>query len=230
MFFAGLRLGLSATPKRFDGKELLIQAHIGPVAIQANTILLKPRVGTYISPWRCPRTYRGGINVKMPHTAGKCGHVITDITKHEGRNALIVKKILACYNAGRKTVIFSDRIAHLELMRNTVCQAGVPVKDADLYISGKTKKELERTKIKPLIFATYGMMAEGTDIPWWDCCVLAAPRAAGKQAVGRILREYEGKPSPVVIDILDYDSPVFERYAASREWFYREVGADVIRY
>ena len=31
MFPALLRLGLSATPYRADGKELLIQAHIGPM-------------------------------------------------------------------------------------------------------------------------------------------------------------------------------------------------------
>ena len=44
MFPALLRLGLSATPYRADGKELLIQAHIGPLRAKTEAQLMVPKV------------------------------------------------------------------------------------------------------------------------------------------------------------------------------------------
>ena len=71
------------------------------------------------------------------------------------------------------------------------------------------------------------MMGEGTDIDWLDTCILAMPRAHVIQPVGRIRRACEDKKPPVVIDIIDEDSPVFKNYAKSRAKWYISIGAIV---
>jgi len=47
-----------------------------------------------------------------------------------------------------------------------------------------------------------------------------------EQAVGRCTRFVEGK-DPVVFDIVDGTSPVFDGYAEQRRKFYRRIGAKV---
>ena len=43
------------TPYRADGKELLIQAHIGPLRAKTETQLMVPKVLRFHSAWQCPR-------------------------------------------------------------------------------------------------------------------------------------------------------------------------------
>ena len=227
MFAGRLRMGLSATPKRFDGKEILIQAHIGPVRVRSTQVKMAPVVGIYRTPWRCPRDRHGQ---KLHHSATKAGHILNHLAKCEQRTALILRKVALAHAKGRKTVVFSDRIEHLKMMQLCIPKLGVPPQDTTLYISGMKKGEREKAKTKPVIFATYGMMAEGTDIPWLDCVVLATPRSNIKQPVGRVLREYPDKPQPVVLDFVDADSPLYAGWARRRELIYAELGATVKRY
>ena len=226
LFTARLRMGLSATPKRFDGKEILIQAHIGPVAVRSTQVKLKPVVGIYRTGWRCPR--RDGV--RIPHTATRAGHVLSHLANDDRRTQAILAKVVLAHAKGRKTVVFSDRVDHLKLMRVMIAGLGVPERETALYIGGCKKGELEKAKTKPVIFATYGMMAEGTDIPWLDCCVLATPRANIKQPIGRILREHPDKPRPVILDFVDGDSPLYRGWAYKRESIYAELGAEIHRY
>ncbi|MCH7869739.1 MAG: DEAD/DEAH box helicase family protein, partial [Myxococcales bacterium] len=113
LFTARLRMGLSATPKRFDGKEILIQAHIGPVSIRSTQVKLKPVVGIYRTGWRCPR--RGGV--RIPHTATRAGHILSHLANDDRRTQGILRKVALAHAKGRKTVVFSDRVEHLEKMR-----------------------------------------------------------------------------------------------------------------
>lgn len=227
MFYGKLRMGLSATPKRFDGKEILIQAHIGPVRVRSTQVKMAPVVGIYRTPWRCPRDRHGQ---KLRHSATKAGHILSHLAKDEKRTALILRKVALAHAKGRKTVVFSDRVEHLKLMQLVIPKLGVPPHDTALYISEVKKADLEKAKTKPVIFATYGMMAEGTDIPWLDCVVLATPRSNIKQPVGRVLREHPDKPQPVVLDFVDHDSPLYAGWARRRELIYAELGATVKRY
>ena len=226
LFSAKLRMGLSATPKRFDGKEILIEAHIGPVAVRSTEIKLKPVVGIYHTGWRCPR--RGGV--RIPHTATKSGHVLSHLANDDRRTQGILRKVVLAHAKGRKTVVFSDRVEHLEKMRIMIAGLGVPMCDTALYV-GKTKKAAkDRALVKPVIFATYQMMDLGTDVPWLDCCVLATPRSNVRQPVGRILREHPDKPRPVILDFVDGDSPLYRGWAFKREAIYTELGGEIHRY
>ena len=98
------------------------------------------------------------------------------------------------------------------------------------YIGAQTKADRERRekeKVKPIVLTTYSMMSEGTSLDWLDTCLLAMPRSNVAQPVGRIRREYPDKGPPVVMDIVDHDSPVFSGYAGSRAVWYESIGAVV---
>lgn len=230
---AKLRLGLSATPKRKDGKDSLLYSHIGPIMVETDQITLSPKVLRFNSPWRCPRVKRknkltGETEiVRVPHQAGRTMTIFKGMARHKERNKMIVDFIKKSYNKKRDIIIFSDLIEHLETLRNMSMQAGVPAHDTCLYISGLKKDEREAMKLIRVRFTTWGMMSEGTDIPWADTAILASPRSNVEQAVGRILREHPDKGQPIVFDILDNDSPVFSSYASTRMAFYRKKQGEV---
>lgn len=238
MFPAKLRLGMSATPNRSDGKELLIYAHIGPVRAKTEAELLVPKVLRFKSSWECPKVIRSDPDtgqkkvIRLPHEPGKTTHLEKMMAADSVRNHLIAELIFSAYQKKRKVVIFSTLHEHLKALQR-VCREAFEIsgKEMGMYIGASTKAEKEareKVKVKPLIFTTFAMMSEGTSIDWLDTCIFAMPRSNVTQPVGRIRREYEGKGDPVVMDVCDYDSPVFSGYANSRLQWYKGLGATVI--
>jgi hypothetical protein len=95
-----------------------------------------------------------------------------------------------------------------------------------MYVGATTVAERatrEREKHRPILFTTYAMMGEGTDIDWLDTCILAQVT----QPIGRIRRAYPDKKPPIVMDLIDEDSPVFKNYAKSRSRWYASIGCTV---
>lgn len=231
---AKLRLGLSATPDRKDGKEVLLHAHIGPVLVRTKLLTLTPKVLRFNTNWTCPRWKEKDpltgqyVYRKVPHQAGKCMNVVKSLSKDKARNSMIVSGIATAYAKGRDIIVFSDLRDHLDELMSMSLKAGLPMKEMSLYVSGLTKDERETAKIKRLRYATYGMMAEGTDIPWADTAIFASPRSDVVQTAGRVLREFEGKKQPVIFDYIDGDSPVFKSYADSRLRFYNKIGSEIL--
>jgi superfamily II DNA or RNA helicase len=247
-FNAKLRLGLSATPYRKDGKERVFFGHIGPVEVTATQETLVPRIIVRTSDWKVPRVPRrdsfGDIEyVRLPHEPGKLGHINKILGQYAPRNRMIADFVRAAYKKSRNTVVFSDSLDHLDRMRNAIVAAGVPESDIGYYvgITGGSKKrsgaytgskaerqkQREQAKAKSVVLATYQMASEATDVPWWDTCVLAIPRSDVVQIVGRIRREYPGKTIPLVLDIVDRDSPVYTAFASKRMRWYQSLQCDV---
>ena len=237
MFPAVLRLGLSATPHRSDGKELVVFSHIGPIFAAAELEQLVPKILRFRTGWQCPRFYEYDKEtnerklVRMPHQAGRTSRVEKAIASDPDRNLLLAHLINEAFEKDRKIVIFSTLHEHLHTIHRTVIHKhGISGRKLGFYVGATTKAEKEhrdRELGKPVIFTTYTMMGEGTDVPWLDTCILAMPRADVRQPVGRIRREYPGKNPGVVMDLIDNDSPVFAGYAASRGAWYRRLGCVV---
>lgn len=227
MFPSKLRLGVSATPTRVDGKEIVFNAHIGPVRVRAKALPMIPKVLRYNTGWSCPRWKVDGKIQKLPHSPGKCGHVLKYITRDPVRNRLIVFLAKKSYDNGRRLVIFSDIIDHLELLQGLLKKAGVPSGDIGCYYGAMTGAKMDAALGKKIVLATPGKMGEGTDAPWIDACLLATPKSNIEQLVGRALREYPDKRQPVVFDLCDWDSPVFSGYAKKRDEFYKRVKASI---
>lgn len=241
---AKLRLGLSATPYRKDGKDVVFQSHIGSVRVSAEMDVLVPKVLMHKTDWQVPKRSMYGVLEKVKHEPGKTMHVEKSMVYCNSRNQWIVSLVEQALAKGRNIIVFSAMVGHLRELERLMLEAGVPQQDIGYYVGlqeyagGKANAERQREDAKscPVILATYAMASEATDIPWLDMCILGTPRADVVQIVGRIRRESEGKVSarstaegrvPVVVDLVDSDSYVFAAYAQKRERWYRLIGAPV---
>jgi superfamily II DNA or RNA helicase len=70
------------------------------------------------------------------------------------------------------------------------------------------------------VLATSQYAKEGLDIPALDTLFLATPMGDVEQAVGRILRPFEGKKDPVVVDFRDDKVTMFARMGEMRDKLY----------
>jgi len=201
LFNSKYRLGLSATPYRSDGREHVFKDHIGEIAVVNDAVMMIPRVVVVKSEFLLPRVKKKVIDrltgrpkmvlAPMQLNAGRTMHVAKMLGTNRARNELISKFVLAAYEKGRRTIIFSDlRENHLERLYPALRSVGIPTKDIAYYVGGMKEKELDKSKAAPVILATYKMVAMATDIPWLDTCVLATPRSDIVQCVGRILRTH----------------------------------------
>ena len=217
LFCAKYRLGVSATFRRKDGLEAVWNWHIGAIEHKSK---IKKVVGTYeLIKWNTP------ITDSTFYAYGRINHAryLTAI----GENIPYIKWlsgiIQKAESAGRKILVVSDRISLL-----TTLQEQLEKSDTSLYVGSLngvrlSEKKLLEAKKAAIILATYGMFAEGTDVPELDTLILATPRSDVEQVVGRIQRPREGKKQIMVID------PVFQTsYGISlgrkRERIYKNLG------
>lgn len=243
---AKLRLGLSATPKRKDGKHKLIFSSLGEIAISIQGTPLVPKVIYARSPWVVPKTVRPnkytGLKevVPLPHSAGKTMHVNKALARCEERNQMIANFVKQAYDSGRTIVIFSDlKDYHLDRIYDALITKGIPSADIGRYTGGMTQKQRDYGSTRRICLTTYKATAKAVDCPWWDTAVLATPRSDIVQIVGRIVREYQGKvcatspdaklrdengnflyKTPIVYDVVDDDSNVFKAYFRGRLKYY----------
>lgn len=247
IFPAKLRMGLSATPYRKDGKDTVFHAHIGPVKVKGHAIPLRPKVILQPTNWKLPivnqRNEMTGQWEKGPMRlqAGRTMKANKMLAGDPERNNLIAEFVWKAYQKGRNIIVFSDlKDYHLDRIYAMLVKKGVPKKDIAYYVGGMKEKEREAAKVKRVLLSTYQMTAMATDIPWLDTCVLGTPRSDVVQIIGRILREYEGKIShhesdekegtvPVVYDLVDVAAPLFRAYKDKRMEYYFHVKADIIR-
>lgn len=234
MFPACFRLGLSATPKRSDGREKMFHAHIGPVMVRGNWVPMKPKILVKKTGWKVPMVSRRDpstgtwARVPLEVVPGRMVAVLKALAKDPARNTEIATFVRAAFDAGRTTLILSDLIdGHLKPLFHYLVTAGIPGENIAFYIGSCTPAELARAKVSRVVLGTYQMVGEGTDVPVWDTIVLATPRANIKQALGRIMRHLEGKPTPTALELVD-DNPMLIDFYYSRLRQYYSVGAEII--
>ena len=109
----------------------------------------------------------------------------------------------------------------------------------------QTQAELDQAERARVVFATYQMCAEGVDIPAIDAEFLVSPISDVQQAIGRIRRiclpqkekcehycpwragKCEGKPQPIVCDIVDLGIPLASKREGYRRDYYATLGTVV---
>ena len=226
---AKLRLGFSATTERSDGKSEVLEAHIGPVMVTSELAPMKAKVIYKRSSWKVPMVHRkvktssGTYAMKvipLPHSPGKCMHIVKLLAVDHPRNRMICNFIAAAYKKGRHILVQADTVEHIETFLAMIPTFGIPTSDIGWYKAGQSKVDRDKIKLKRVIVATYKMTSEATDIPRLDTLVMATPKADVRQIVGRILRTHPDKAEPVVFDIIDASSPVFNGYWNTRKKWY----------
>jgi superfamily II DNA or RNA helicase len=224
-FPAKTRIGLTATPERLDGFWPLIVSHIGPILVENSGNYLVPRIfGVKINTYADPSEYGASwANLFIQNAK-----ILKILECNPGRNDYLVKWTVDAYKKGRKIMFASAKRNHLTTIHN-ISSKYIPIDDMSFYVGGMKKKDRIKAEDASVIFTTYQMTAEGLDIPDLDLLIMGLPRTSIKQAVGRTLREFEGKGRPVIIDPIDYQIPNLHRSWLNRKNQYETLQYEVIQ-
>lgn len=200
------RLGLTATPKRSDGLEIVFHFHLGGILYQLMGVNMKPSV--HIVRTQLIEKDLGNINSRGNVNMSK---LITKIAENEERNKKILKLLFNASKAGRKIIVLSDRRAQSEWLKLSFDMnkeaLGLKHIETRMYVGGMPKDERQEAEQNgDVLFATFQMAKEGLDIPMLDTLFLVTPNSSEitiEQSLGRIARSAEGKKDPMVVDFLD---------------------------
>lgn len=234
-FPAMYRLGVSATPRRKDNGQKLLDWHLGVVRVAAD----KEHEESNVYFRKCHSVYSWYANISP-----KVGRWITEISEDGARNLEMAESILWMYGTGRDLLVISDRIEQLKHVRSLCYYLGLPMEDMGLYtgydpsyqfaknkvVARRPKHHVRGTEYTPIglqsiakrianktledilatkrvIFATYGKFQKGVDVPRLSGGISISPRSSSEQTHGRILREEDGKIKPLWIDPVEWNNP-----------------------
>lgn len=220
--------GLSATVERKDRLERTVYAQLGAVIYKyaADKLAYQRGIRQIFVPRFTDATARTAFSAKFRND--ECQK---DIAFNDRRNDLIALDISKLHSEGRRIVVLTQLIAHITEIRKRLEEKNIP----SIVINGSMndedkKKSLEHIKDpenKAVIISTGRFLGEGTDIPYLDTLIVAAPvswKGLISQYVGRISREYEGKDEILIYDYVDILIPPFALMYNKRLKAYRALG------
>lgn len=238
------RVGVSATPWRDDGADLLIDAvcnrQYPETRITASELILKNYLVPCTIYWvrqaqRVPgnnysKIYREAIItnkernkniVKIAYQMRKMKDSIILILLQRIEHGEILLRMLQKYISNKS--FFVDVFTSPGGRANTVKVNEIEFLSGDDNLAKRTAvlNAVRNKQCKILLGTT--IFDEGLDIPSADCLILAG---AGKsstralQRIGRVLRKHPGKERAYIFDFLD-STPIFRRQAAVRKKLYK---------
>lgn len=230
LFSAQHRIGATATPDRKDGCMDVVTRHLGDVSVKldSDALACECRVIRYHDPFAHKYS-------RLPLPI-----LLKVIVKNKARNELIVDAVVRMFNKNRNVLVLSDRVEHLQTLQSMTLERGVPKDETALYVGGFTVGKVKKTtgqgylreiRENPqfrIIFATYAMMKEGTNIPRLDAGIDATPRADGIQAIGRIRRPFPNKKVPVWFTPIDTAVPLLDAFGKARLRDYQKANVTII--
>lgn len=209
------RLGVSATIYRKGFEEEVLTDLIGPIYVSMkdeNKVIPKIKFINTGVKW-------------YSDSPDDFSRTLSKLSKNEQRNQVIINIILQAVKNNRKIAVIAPTIECLKYLHEQtkshtkgVLYVGSTTLEQDLRL----QSDLECGNIN-VIFSSK-KLSKGTDLPRLDCLIMATPsnsKAAVIQIVGRLLRKCEGKPQPVVFDLID-DSSLSKCFARNRKKWYVE--------
>jgi superfamily II DNA or RNA helicase len=220
--------GMSASPDRSDGQGEAIKFYFGDIIVDRELPQIKPIVQIV----KCHEDYSGIFDKSKEKNVGDEYHsIIENQTTSVGRNMLIADIANKELSYGRKILILTKRVSHYEAIinifsNNIKCYAiRSGLNTAELSAQNELLETLRNGSSDfDIIFGTFSMLSTGVNIPALDTLIIAGDLRSdvlSKQSVGRILRLFEGKKDPKIIDIDDVGSGILHNQARCRKKFYK---------
>jgi superfamily II DNA or RNA helicase len=211
--------GLTATPYRRDGLELIMFQALGPETVRITMEDVEKEGGIIIPTIK----YRPVTSARDEDN--NIQRLLKNVVENEKRTRLIVSDVIREASQGNYCIVISDRKAHceriFELLSMSLDKVGIATGDyAKKYVDEQVKK-FERNEITTLV-TTFALLGEGFDVNILNRAFIAMPfRAKNKveQLIGRIQRTAPGKTDAVVYDYVDVNIPVlnYQFYSKSRD-------------
>jgi ATP-dependent helicase IRC3 len=226
-----LLLGMTATPRRSDGRS--VASVFREVAFEISRTELEDLGYLVPMAYYSVRTELSLDRVKMSGGDFQVG-ALSAVMDMPATRALTVAA-WSEMGADKKTIAFCAGVDHAHHLAKDLEAQGVPARPID----GRTKDRGEvldafrRGDIQ--VLTNYGVLTEGFDDPSVQCILMARPTTSPlvyTQCVGRGLRTAPGKSRCTVIDIVDRNTHQLQYGAGemaglSRQWRCR--GADPFR-
>ncbi|NKQ39522.1 MAG: DEAD/DEAH box helicase [Methanosarcinales archaeon] len=213
--------GLSGTPRRTDEQGEAIFFTFGNIVTEHSLPQKTPKVNIV--------RYDGKYIVE------EYMDMVQTMVDDTSRNVEITRKTSIEIYRGRKVLILTKRIEHFEKIKyflNNHKVYALSSKDKQKDRDELLKKLRNNTIEFNVIVGTYSMLSTGVDIPALDTIIFAGDVKSDvltEQSVGRILRLFEGKKDPKVIDIHDYTNPIFHRQFLKRQQFYNKNNWEILK-
>ena len=210
-------LGLSATLKRADRLDYVLEWFLSVPAVNVQLLIIQPEIRIYNY-----YDYPDDAIKFMPNGKVNSPASITNLTALRPRTDYILNLIKECYNSNRKILVLTDR----KSMCNEMYTKLEKMYSVGIYYGGMKQEDLKKSNACRIILATYQMASEGYDNPSLDTLILASPKGNVEQAVGRILRKKNENPA-LVIDINDCIS-IFNNWNRKRQSFYKSKKFNIV--
>jgi superfamily II DNA or RNA helicase len=215
---ARYKIGLTGTMERKDGRHVIFRDYF-------NTNVYKPPKENYLVPK--VNTIQSGIRFPDGAKTPWASRINAIAYNWEYQNMIAL--LAANYAAkGHKVLVVSDRVdflkqGHKLVGENSICVTGeIPHEQRPAMI-----KELFNDK--DILFGTQSIFSEGISLDCLSCIILATPinnEPLLTQLIGRIIRIYEGKPQPIIVDIHLVGNTA-RRQANARMGYYMKQGYEV---
>jgi len=232
------RLGLSATVVRKDGQHPIVMMNLGEVRY-SNTRsipLFAQKVFTRFTSF----SILAEINTddKIESTTLPIQDIFHSLYLNENRNKLIIQDILNAHREGRECLVLSERLEHLEILRDAlkehisslfVLKGGLGKKQIKAIMEAIQNTPSHEHKV---ILATGKYLGEGFDLPSLDTLFLVFPfswKGMLVQYTGRLNRASYGKKEIRVYDYVDEKVPVLLRMYGRRLKGYKALGFTVVK-
>ena len=212
------KIGLTGTMQRKDGRHVVFRDYF------SNTVYKPPREN-YLT----PRVEVIKSGIRFLDGANVAWATRINALAYDWEYQNICGVLAAGYAAkGHKVLVVSDRVEFLK-------RAAQLVGDNAVCVTGDVSHE-ERPALmkqvfedKDVLFGTQSIFSEGISLDCLSCLVLATPvnnEPLLTQLIGRIIRLYEGKPQPVIVDI-HLEGRTARKQANARMGYYMKQGYEV---
>lgn len=221
-FPARYRIWCTATPERGDGLSEIIFLTGGEIlhTIDDNELpTISPELVIVDT------EYNGNVN------PDDYPGMLTTLINNTDRNNLIVD-VIANEAPGHYSLVLSDRIAHLDILKDMLTKRLPGMQIEILTGTGMTTQErtslMERAKAGQIdILLATKLAREGLDLPNLDRLFLVTPKKNSltiEQEVGRIRRPCANKQDAIVYDFWDTQNPILKVQFWTRKKAYEKIG------
>jgi superfamily II DNA or RNA helicase len=219
--------GLSGSPWRDDGQDLLIESILGKyiVNISASYLIEREFLAQPLIRFRVVPPYHYELEKVYPSVYKKY------ISENDIRNGLVLQAAKALVEKGYQTLVLFNSIKHGKVLYKIFkehMECAILDGSNDNAEREKVKKDLLSHKINCVLASR--IFDIGVDIPSLSGLVIACGGKSSVKAlqrVGRVIRRYPGKKFAVIVDFVD-QAPFLAEHSKARYRIYSsEEGFDV---
>lgn len=225
--------GVTATPKRGDGKEKINEFLLGPIRYRftAKDRAEEQNINHLVYP-RFTRTVKPHHLSKTPY--GNDAYEL--IRNNDVRDEQIIRDVVDCVQAGRTPVVLTKYVDHAKKLSERLKTYA----DRLILLTGANGTKARRAQVEELnkvddsdsliLVGTGSLLGEGFDFPRLDTLFMATPVSGEnvvEQYVGRLNRDYDGKENVIVYDYVDSHIPKFDKMYSARLKAYKKIGYEL---